>query len=560
MSTQLIKILVFALLLLGTISCGGGGGSSSPSVAVNGTVVDPPIVGAKFVELDPAGNVVQESSPSDSQGKFSFPRNLTRGNTVEMETSGKHGGTPFLGLLKLKIKDPKPSIIVSPVTTIVAEGLTELETVSLLESSGANGITENDVEKNPLDQLAEKTTADVTNQDLQQLIGNLAIGATLALHNNNIQDSTFDSTVATIAATIENTILNTTDIAAITTNTPAVALEDIIKSATAIQNHIVNTVDKAVRSGGDLTTELNAACADISETLTESLATLASTNDPRDYVKIKDDGSGNLSAEALPILKGGAFMGVGFPQSNVGPQLFMLLHEDNTFEVSFFDLEITWLLIADGTWSIDSNRNLVLINSDQSSNVFARAVVVGIDETDVSWQDPAEATADEMVFNFYDASDNPMGSAYHFSTWAIPTDLAIEKYSEDLLVWKRLDFRENTLTDYPGSTLGVSFYESHVDSRNFVLFEDHTGYLFDNLNEPTPWDKYTGTWSMDSNGILSMTFTNPLSEYGHLESRVISGEWYWDFAKITHETNLYDQSGNLVDTFINRSKVGGTWK
>jgi len=86
----LIPFFCVALLA----GCGGGGGSSSsstpstPDASVSGTISDPYIYNAYFVEYGADGSLIQETeSPSTLKGKFTFPSTLTPGSTIKMKSA-----------------------------------------------------------------------------------------------------------------------------------------------------------------------------------------------------------------------------------------------------------------------------------------------------------------------------------------------------------------------------------------------------------------------------------------------------------------------------------------
>ncbi len=158
--------ILFSLLFL--ISCGGGGGSSSsPGTAggvslSQGVAVDPYIVGAVFQEVAADGTVLQrQSSPSDQSGVFTFPAPLTPGSKIELKISDKglHDGTPYEGMLRRTVGagDSEP-LVVSPMTTMLANGATTGDLLHALSDAGISGLTTANLYADPMAGLADLTS------------------------------------------------------------------------------------------------------------------------------------------------------------------------------------------------------------------------------------------------------------------------------------------------------------------------------------------------------------------------------------------------------------------
>ena len=115
-----------AVLLLA--SCGGGGDSSPPApvvVSSSGFAVDGYLSGAAVL-CDSNGNGVADageiSVTTNSSGGYSFPAGcsaaLTARGGVSVDT-----GVPFTGVLKA----PAGSSVITPLTTLLAEGLSQVQ-------------------------------------------------------------------------------------------------------------------------------------------------------------------------------------------------------------------------------------------------------------------------------------------------------------------------------------------------------------------------------------------------------------------------------------------------
>ena len=169
--------LFFSLLALATLAaCGGGGGGagSSSTTVTSGVAADPYIVGAVFQEVAPSGAVLQESTPSDEEGRFQFQHTLTLGSIIQMKPTdrGMHNNVPFKGNLR-RIVDDDNSLVVTPLTTLLANGLTDDEVISLLTDAGLPGLNRYHLYEDPMHGLNERHT--VTDDDLLNLQSAIAV-------------------------------------------------------------------------------------------------------------------------------------------------------------------------------------------------------------------------------------------------------------------------------------------------------------------------------------------------------------------------------------------------
>ncbi|ORJ63354.1 c-type cytochrome [Geothermobacter hydrogeniphilus] len=192
MSRRLATLILAALATLILAACGSDGGSSATgSTPVTGGVtsgiaVDPYIVGAVFEEISADGRILQPAStPSDDQGQFTFPRALTPGSTVRLKISqrGTHVSAPFEGMLKRKVlPEDVGQIVVSPMTTLVANGMNETEVAKLLTDAGFQ-VDKNQIYSNPMLGL-DNVKGQVPDSRLEKLRANMALNAFMVATGN----------------------------------------------------------------------------------------------------------------------------------------------------------------------------------------------------------------------------------------------------------------------------------------------------------------------------------------------------------------------------------------
>lgn len=169
----------------GTDSLGGLLGSiGSGATATNGVAVDPYISGAVFVEISADGGAIrQQSTPSDENGRFTFPQPLTPGSTIMMKAgaSGTHNGVPYTGILARKV-DGVGSLVVSPLTTLEADGMTADQVITLLGQAGLPGLRSADITANPMAGLTGLQT--VNTGDMARLQASMAVNSFLQVMGN----------------------------------------------------------------------------------------------------------------------------------------------------------------------------------------------------------------------------------------------------------------------------------------------------------------------------------------------------------------------------------------
>ncbi len=192
-SLYLLAMLFMTVLLS---ACGGGGGgeaSSGDSSGVtatsidSGVAVDPYIVGAIVEEISTDGNLLQSSSgPTNAYGEFIFPNPVSEGSTLRLKASAKgmHGNAPYEGMLKRKAtSEDGNSVVLSPLTTLVANGMSADEVSRLMADAGLPGLTEADIYSDPVAGL-EGLTSGVSDAMLRNLQANMAANGYMAAIGN----------------------------------------------------------------------------------------------------------------------------------------------------------------------------------------------------------------------------------------------------------------------------------------------------------------------------------------------------------------------------------------
>lgn len=194
--------MVTAIAIIALLAACGGSSSSKSDPGSEMVVVDPYITGAVLQELDADGVVVQESEASDENGVARFARTLTAGNLVQLQAgSGNHGGVPFKGTLKRKVHASEGNIkrVISPLTTLASELDDDDDAVvQILEDAGFAGFTKEDIYKDPMLALKDKTADNLTDADLLPVVANLAVNA--ALNTVSAKSGNIASVVSVVEA------------------------------------------------------------------------------------------------------------------------------------------------------------------------------------------------------------------------------------------------------------------------------------------------------------------------------------------------------------------------
>jgi predicted CxxxxCH...CXXCH cytochrome family protein len=255
------------LLLLSACGSDGSNGtfSSSGDPVQQGVAVDPYVVGAVFQEVASDGVTVlqRESSPSDDSGVFTFPKPLTAGSTIELKASNKglHGGAPFQGMLRRSItSDDSSSVVVSPLTTLVANGISPDEVIQALDDAGLPGLTSADLDADPMQNL-RGTSSGITDQDFLLLQASMAVDALMEITGNfdagasDLQDPEQRQILSSMVSSMQN-MLSSSEFSRITTelaNDPAVtqpSIGDFILAVLGQQQTMINLIKENVSANG----------------------------------------------------------------------------------------------------------------------------------------------------------------------------------------------------------------------------------------------------------------------------------------------------------------------
>ncbi len=188
--------LAMILLTSFLTACGGGGGSDDAVVGdsadttsvISGIAVDPYITGAQFEELSADEQTLIQGSAgtSSATGQFDFNKPISDGSIIRINfnSKGQHAGVPFTGVIKRQVfvgdEDP---VIISPLTTLLANGMSPEAVIQMLNQASLSGLTVSDLKKDPMATLATKT-GNVTESDLVLLQANMAVNAFMEATNN----------------------------------------------------------------------------------------------------------------------------------------------------------------------------------------------------------------------------------------------------------------------------------------------------------------------------------------------------------------------------------------
>lgn len=186
-SAYMVVIALFTFLGCGTSTDDEG---TTPTHKL----VDPYIVGAIVYE-DVNGNGIQDateqvSTSTDSTGSFIFSAALTVGSIIRMTgTKGTHNGVAFTGDLSAKPSNTSDPIIVSPLTTLLANGWTAAQVVGVLTDAGLTGITEADLITDPMTAFdLSETSTSITDEKLAKLRATMTTYSFLKIIDNLIRN------------------------------------------------------------------------------------------------------------------------------------------------------------------------------------------------------------------------------------------------------------------------------------------------------------------------------------------------------------------------------------
>ena len=151
------------------------GNASITPPSLSFVAVDPYIEGAVFFE-DKNGNGIpddgeQFSNPSDENGVFTFDTPPSPNSIITMIEQGTEDGEAYDGIIKTTLDmcdDTTAQCVASPLTTLVANGLTKQQVIDILSKVGIN-ITMDDFKKNPLKNLKNKVVSMLIDDDFSKL-------------------------------------------------------------------------------------------------------------------------------------------------------------------------------------------------------------------------------------------------------------------------------------------------------------------------------------------------------------------------------------------------------
>lgn len=141
-------------------------------------VVDPYIFQASLFE-DKNNNSVKDtgeqlSTFSDANGQCSFTAPLTLGSTLVAEAKGIHNGVPYEIALKREVTAGLTgTIIISPLTTLASDSLSNTQLATMLIQAGLTGVSASMISDDPMGTLATHTGA-VTAPELVKIQASIA--------------------------------------------------------------------------------------------------------------------------------------------------------------------------------------------------------------------------------------------------------------------------------------------------------------------------------------------------------------------------------------------------
>lgn len=261
--------LWFSCFLWVVFLAGCGGGGSSADVADNGfqegsttvsqgILVDPYIVGARVEEIAPdSSQVMQNSSLSNENGLFSFSSPVLDGSILRIKSStrGMHANAPFEGQLKRRVSlDDQGAVVISPLTTLLANGMQQSEVIQLLEDAGITGMQPEDLTRDPMEGVVG-ITATVSESSLRLLQANMAVNTFLAAVNNYSYAGETESRVNLAdCVTLSQSTLNadrfqtlSETVAASTSGTLTVA--ELANAAVEVQRTVVSQIRQDLAAG-----------------------------------------------------------------------------------------------------------------------------------------------------------------------------------------------------------------------------------------------------------------------------------------------------------------------
>lgn len=184
-----MAVLIVSLMLL----AGCGSSSSRPAdegLEISGGVaVDPYIVGAVFAEMTTEGEVLQYSTPSDALGRFTFEQPLSPEAVVVLASGGLHVGAPYALPLKAPVGTVgEAGLVLTPFSTLMAEGFDPSAVINLLEEAGLEASTfdESLFYEDYMRRIFQSAASDLSDIDLALLKANLIISGTAQIADQRL--------------------------------------------------------------------------------------------------------------------------------------------------------------------------------------------------------------------------------------------------------------------------------------------------------------------------------------------------------------------------------------
>jgi len=277
---QKVKPILWLLGLLAVTvftGCGSSGGSNgndsastpggnSGTAVRSGIAVDPYIVGARFEEVSADGTrIIQNSSTaSDSQGRFSFANPIGENSIIRIKSSsrGMHSNSSFAGILKRQVgSSDNQVVVVSPLTTLLANGMSEDGVLGLLEAAGLNGLDRADLISDPMQGLVG-VTGGISDAQLRGLKANMAVN-TLLLALNDFDYAgqeqspvNFSDCVALSEATLNTAAFQKMAAVIASGGGGNLTFDEFTDAAVAVQSTVVSKVRQELTAGSS---EISAA-------------------------------------------------------------------------------------------------------------------------------------------------------------------------------------------------------------------------------------------------------------------------------------------------------------
>jgi len=289
-----------------------------------GVVVDPYIEGAVFCIDENTNNLCDSDEPrstaSDANGAFTFAVEPEDGAVILMDISGEHNGVPYAfdGLMGVYEGD---GIVVSPITTFYAAGLTANQIMEMFTVAGLQNIQEEYLFTNPMEDLisdegtvSEESLAVLRSSLMSYMLfrvldGSEALAALTAqeVYASAITDGSPVNEILTAMATVINqslsqstlNLLDATGAMLASFGFPDIEFDDVVRTAVTIADKLSEIgYDTCNATDGDVAQALTAVEDFITNTTT--VGTLIEDLGPAYYMaRIKNQLSAQQQAGAI---------------------------------------------------------------------------------------------------------------------------------------------------------------------------------------------------------------------------------------------------------------------